>query len=282
MKFLKHLLKSINFKGKGRLINSIFRKPFCGVVEYKKNLLIELDTQELICWNVYWYGGYENEVTWVIDKFVKDSDIVIDCGANIGIWTLLFANAAKAVHAVEPHPNFRKRLVQNLSLNRAKNCEVYGIALSRNEGSTVLYSPPDSMKNKSASTLDLNPELSEKINVEVRTFDSLFAHLDRIDFIKIDCDGSDADIILSGRRLLERHRPIVIFEDLGGYHGSMGSDELINSVDTAYDQAFDLFAEMGYRTFKVLDGFLIESGRIRGAYSNMIAIPSNIESVKNV
>jgi FkbM family methyltransferase len=277
MRILQLILRKINFKGKGRIINMIFRKPFCGIVEYKNNLLIELDTQELICWNVYWNGGYENEVTWVIDKFVKDSDVVIDCGANIGIWTLLFANKAKAVHAIEPHPNFRKRLIQNLNLNRAKNCEVHSYGISSKEGRAILYSPPDSMKNKSASMLDLNPELSEKIEIEVRTFDSIFAHLDKIDFIKIDCDGSDADIILSGRRVIERHRPIIIFEDLGGYHEAMGSDELINSVDAAYDQAFDVLSELGYRTFKVLDGFLIDSGRIRGEYSNIIAIPPTIE-----
>jgi len=277
MKILRLILRKINFKGKGRIINAIFRKPFCGIVKYKNNLLIELDTQELICWNVYWNGGYENEVTWVMDEFVKDSDVVIDCGANIGIWTLLFANKAKAVHAVEPHPNFRKKLIQNLNLNRVKNCEIYGFAISRKEGRTILYSPPDSMKNKSASMLDLNPELSEKIEVEVRTFDSIFGHLDKVDFIKIDCDGSDADIILSGRRVIERHKPVIIFEDLGGYHGAMGSDELINSVDTAYDQAFDMLSSFGYRTFKVLDGCLIDSGRIRGSYSNIIAVPSTIE-----
>ena len=94
------------------------------------------------------------------------------------------------------------------------------------------------MKNKSASILNLNKELTENIQIDVKSFDKLFSKIPKIDFIKIDCDGSDADIILSGRSLIKKHRPIILFEDLGGYHVGMGSKDLISKLDLDYEKAF--------------------------------------------
>lgn len=234
-------------------------------MEYKNDLLIEIDTNELICWNIYWFGGYEDKVTWVINKFIKKDDVVIDLGANIGVWTLLFSNRCAMVHAVEPHPEFRRRLISNLNLNRLKNVYVHEFAVSRiEEGVATLYAPPPEMQNKSASMLDLNRELTVRIDVPVKSMDNAFRGIDRLDFIKIDCDGSDADIILSGASLIEKHRPVIIFEDLGGYHDEMGDSSLIESVDKAYDDAFNFLKKNGYRFFRVLDRRLQETNRVRG------------------
>lgn len=277
---IRKTIRKFNFKGKGRLANFLFPSPFRGVIKYKRNQLIEINTEELICWNVYWYGGYEDEVTWLVDILVHEDDVVLDFGANIGIWTLLFSEKAKTVHSIEPHPEFRRRLISNLNINRITNVNIYGCAVSINEGATTLFAPPSEMKNKSASILDLNSELSEKIEVQVRSMDSLFSGLDKVDFIKIDCDGSDAEIILSGKKTISTHKPIIIFEDLGGYNTSMGDKSLIDSVDKAYNEVFQFLEAENYRFFNVLNGTLKETKRITGSYSNIIAIPrSAINSV---
>ncbi len=129
------------------------------------------------------------------------------------------------------------------------------------------------MRNKSASIVELNPELTVQIKVQVKSMDSLFSSLSRINFIKIDCDGSDAEIILSGRETISKHLPIILFEDMGGYNSAMGDASVRLKVDDYYDEAVNLLKVLGYRIFEVKENFLLESERVPGRITNMLAIP---------
>ena len=132
------------------------------------------------------------------------------------------------------------------------------------------------MKNKSASIVDLNKELSEHIKVEVKSLDTLFLSLPKLNFIKIDCDGSDGDIIMSGRKTIVKHLPYILFEDLGGYHNAMGDPSIKEKVNHAYDDAFNFLYSLNYRIFEINNNSLIESKRIYGRYSNMLAFTPKI------
>ena len=63
------------------------------------------------------------------------------------------------------------------------------------------------------------------------------------------------------------------FDDAKYLIESMGGEALIELVDNAYDEAFDMLENLGYGMFNVLDGVLKRTGRIRGDYSNILAIP---------
>ncbi len=52
------------------------------------------------------------------------------------------------------------------------------------------------------------------VPVTVGTLDESLAEQGRIDLIKIDVEGSELEVLRGGRRILERHRPIVYFEFL--------------------------------------------------------------------
>jgi tRNA G37 N-methylase Trm5 len=65
---------------------------------------------------------------------IRSSDIVVDAGANIGIFTLLAARKAKLVIAVEPDPENFEYLKRNVRLNRAENVVLVNKALSNYVG----------------------------------------------------------------------------------------------------------------------------------------------------
>ena len=94
MNVIKKILRKVNFKGKGRLVKLLYPKPFKGVIPYKE-ALIEVNTTNMIDWNIYWFGGYEDDINWVLPYFVNQESTCIDIGANIGVYTLLLASRDK-------------------------------------------------------------------------------------------------------------------------------------------------------------------------------------------
>jgi hypothetical protein len=73
-KIIENFLRTHNFRGKGRIVNALFRSKFRGVIEYKQSL-IYVDTSELIGWYLYWNGGYENEINWVLPHFISAESV---------------------------------------------------------------------------------------------------------------------------------------------------------------------------------------------------------------
>ena len=123
---LNNFLRNINFRGKWRLIKFFEDRniPDAIVVPYKNQTLISINKSELIGYDIYWNGGYENSVMWILDHILKKDDVVVDFGANIGVWSVPLAKKCKFLHSVEPHPEFRKRLHANLELNQFENFKI--------------------------------------------------------------------------------------------------------------------------------------------------------------
>jgi hypothetical protein len=125
------------------------------------------------------------------------------------------------------------------------------------------------MKNKSATTKDINNDLTEKVNINCLTLDELCFDFDKVDFIKIDCDGADADIILSGKSTISTKKPIILFED-------MGLDYDFNSdIFLAYKDAYSFLINHEYHLFKVEDRSFVRTSnqQIKNQYANIIALP---------
>lgn len=277
MKFIKNLLRKINFKGKGRLVKIIFPKPFVGLVPYRDSL-IWIDTSNMIDWNIYWFGGYEDDINWVLPFFVKNNSTCIDIGANLGVYTLLLAKSANKVISIEPHPEFREHLNRNIEINLLKNVLVHGFAVARKPGYATLYAPDKFTSNKTATLKNIKeyfPQQSEEIQVELKTLDSICENESQIDFIKIDCDWADADIILSGSEIIRKHKPVILFEDLGSFPLNWNKSE---DVHDDYIEAYKMLKELGYKIFKVENHKLLDEERRLGVVQNMLAIPCGMEN----
>jgi hypothetical protein len=70
---------------------------------------------------------------------ISRSNIIIDVGAHIGIFTLYAAKRGKRVIAIEPVPSNYKWLHVNIRLNNIKNVIPLNIALSDFNGEAYLY-----------------------------------------------------------------------------------------------------------------------------------------------
>jgi FkbM family methyltransferase len=131
------------------------------------------------------------------DISIKENDVVVDIGANIGIVAIFAALRTKrTVHAFEPSPENFEFLKRNVKINGLKNIEVYNVAVSdKTQKLTRLYL--DNSYGNSLLTEDCPTD--EYIDVPSISFPELVDKISvpEIGFLKMDCEGSEGLIFSS-------------------------------------------------------------------------------------
>jgi FkbM family methyltransferase len=146
----------------------------------------------------------------------KDDPVILDCGANIGISAIhykrIFPKAR--VTSFEPDPNACTLLRRNLIANEIHDVEVVQKALWTSNGEGDFFSEGADAGRLVAKSHELNhlttlTPTGQQCTVEtVRLVDYLAN--EEIDFIKLDIEGAETEVILDSADLLERVRAMVI------------------------------------------------------------------------
>lgn len=151
--------------------------------------------------------------TEIVRQHLKLGDTFVDVGAHVGYYTCLAASIvgdSGKVIAYEPHPVSYDYLLKNIELNKFKNVVAYSDALWSFH-STQKFKFPIGGNIAGDSKAQDGDNL-----VRCYTLDELFAP-NSVDFIKIDCQGSDYFILEGGRKLLSESLNIkVLVEKEGG------------------------------------------------------------------
>jgi FkbM family methyltransferase len=144
---------------------------------------------------------------------------VFDLGGYQGIYTLFFARAVGAngrVITFEPNPLNSEAIHQNVELNGFNNVILKQIALSDRAGRADLLFP---VREPARGTLraDYQAHLaqhfeSRKVSVTLDTLDNQLEYLPAPDFIKIDVEGAELEVLRGMTRLLGERRPALFIE----------------------------------------------------------------------
>ncbi|HUA18281.1 MAG TPA: FkbM family methyltransferase [Bryobacteraceae bacterium] len=123
---------------------------------------------------------------------VPEGAVVVDIGANIGAFSLLASRRAEVVYAVEPVRSNFEMLRQNVALNQLTNVIIYPLALADYNGTVRIRDSgvTSSMYFEGADHVELVPTV---------TLERFFNEngIDRVDYLKMDCEGAEWDILLS-------------------------------------------------------------------------------------
>ncbi|MEM7165307.1 MAG: FkbM family methyltransferase [Planctomycetota bacterium] len=154
-------------------------------------------------------GEYEVEETTFMERAVKDGDVFVDLGANIGYFTCLasrWVGAQGRVLAIEPDRiNFR-HLRRNIRVNGGdSNTTAVRAAASVKAGTTVLHR---SLVNCGDHRI-YSDDASSRIGERVRTvaIDDLVGSGRRVDFVKMDVQGAETLVVSGMQRTLEQNAP---------------------------------------------------------------------------
>jgi FkbM family methyltransferase len=154
----------------------------------------------------------------VANLVVSTHPTIVDVGANIGA-TLLQYKAVKPnarVLCVEPSARFRRYLHETVRANGWLDVEISDAMLGQASGTATLY-----VNTTTASTSKEEYGGYQIVGKETHPIITLDALLDgqysawprgRLDFLKVDTDGSDYAVLLGATETLTRNKPPVFFE----------------------------------------------------------------------
>ncbi len=124
---------------------------------------------------------------------IKANETVVDIGANIGVFALWAATRAENVRvkSYEPFPKNAEYFVANLKLSGLKNIEFKAAAVADKAGTRKLH-VDDSWILHSLSEEDSD---EQSVEVDCVSLDMVFADLEKCDFLKLDCEGGEYQIL---------------------------------------------------------------------------------------
>lgn len=180
---------------------------------------------------------------YYVRDLVEPGDCVLDIGANLGYYSVLFAEWVGdegQVYSVEPVPIFREVLGQNV--RSFPQVDVIPYALGDVPATVQMGLPESAGPHRHGHTQILSDadeaRRPETFEAEVRTPEDLFGDLPRLDYVKCDVEGHEGVVLPAMEALLREHRPIVQVEVAENNRASI----------------YELMEGLGYQVYYVRDG----------------------------
>lgn len=151
-------------------------------------------------------GYFEKEQLQIVDKIIKKKNTFIDIGANIGNHSLFFRNKFKKIYSFEPHPKIYNMLKFNTE--DYKNIEIFPFGIS-NIIQELDFTLKKSNNISGTNFKEINHNNGKK--VYFKKFDDLL-NLNSIDFVKIDVEGNEFDVLQSMRKNLINNNALISLE----------------------------------------------------------------------
>lgn len=152
------------------------------------------------------------------ERFLHPGMTVLDIGAHHGLYTILAARKVGPtgrVVAFEPSRRERRKLFLNLGLNGFTNVRVEHCALGRTDGEADFFLVDGAETGCNSLRPPNVDEPTRIVRVPVRTLDGRLRQrrIDHVDFIKMDAEGAELDILKGAVELLGRRpRPVILCE----------------------------------------------------------------------
>ena len=156
---------------------------------------------------------YEPLETELVKKEIKKGDVVIDIGANVGYYTLIFAKLVGdegKVYAFEPEPYNFNLLKKNIEINGYKNIILEQKGISNKNGKTILYIGAQGTGGHSFA----DDGTRTPIDIEIVYLDDYFKDYEgKIDFIKMDIEGAEPLAIEGMSSILNKNKNLKVMSE---------------------------------------------------------------------
>lgn len=219
-----------------------------------------------------------------VKKFIKKGDLVFDVGSNIGIlsavYSCLVGNSGK-VYSFEPVNETFSRLKETLALNGCDNAVPIKIALSDASGLADMQIFDESLSGLNSLAKPKYPAYnSSNVAVKTETLDNICAKLEitSIDFLKIDVEGFEKEVLAGANALLENNLIKFIQFEI--------SDVPLSSSGKTPRDIVDFLKKYNYLVFsfdaaaKRFNGPISTIQQKKGGYDNFYSSQNDLSAIK--
>jgi FkbM family methyltransferase len=198
------------------------------------------DLRDLVQSRIYYFRVWEPSLTALIQARLKEGDVFLDVGANVGYYTVLASRAvgdSGRVVAIEASPRVCSLLRDTVERNRAENVRVVHAAVSDRDGSIPIYAGP--VHNVGATSIRKDWHSGGTFESEVRAapLRSLLepSELTRARLLKIDVEGAELPVLLDLLSNLDAFSPnmeiVVEVTPVGLQEMGMTFEELVRRFE---------------------------------------------------
>jgi FkbM family methyltransferase len=254
--------------GGWKLSNLVFRKLWTrDVIEIQgSKMIVDVDAPSPALRKTFQHYAmnlvHEETTTSLVRRIVRPGDVVLDIGANIGYFTLLFARLTGPtghVYAFEPEPRNFSYLLRNVEMNGYSHASVFQRAVSNQAGSVTLFvcgydSGHHTINQSGGIEVYRHGRSGDTIQVEVDTvvLDRwLSERTSKVDVVKLDVEGAEMLAIDGMRAALERNAGVKLIVEF--------FPMLLKEMGTKPEALIDVFLkDLGFDVFVIGHDYSME------------------------
>jgi FkbM family methyltransferase len=174
-----------------------------------------IDSDNVISYSLKEYGEWAQQEVDLLLRFIKPGDRVADVGAFIGTHSRVFSSAVGVegiVYAFEPRNEIVEILLENVNFSPIQNIKVFQCGLGHEHKEIKIANTfEDSKNNFGGFSINAPMMMTESGDtIQLRTLDEV--SIMHLDFLKLDVEGMEIDVLLGGDATLSRDRPIIFAE----------------------------------------------------------------------
>jgi FkbM family methyltransferase len=252
--------------------------------------LVQLESGEYLCVDTSTFEalgyilGWEHEadVIRVFRTFLNQRSVVLDIGANFGLYTALTASIVKdhgRLYAFEGNPRVFESLQRTIVANDLyfnPNIVVANLLISNASGRGLLHYTANLPSGGTMSDVALSGGLRRSVEVEMTTIDDFLPSDLQVDLVKIDVEGHEPLVLRGMERTIARSPNIRIVTEL--------ADNLLAHTVNPADY-IDHIRSLGFAICRVLPKFklkLIPAGEILSGFNYCLLTRTPEEDIRAV
>lgn len=196
---------------------------------------------------IFNFGSYEFADFNMIKNLMRDGQVVLDIGANVGFHSISLGLEFKnsTFYAFEPIPKTYNYLNKNIEINKVKNVVPFNFGFSDEEKDLTFFFYDQGSGNASSVNVSERGD-AQQVNCKVTTVDKfILSNNLNVDFIKCDVEGAEFFVFKGAEELLKKCTPIVFVEILRKWSRKFNCDP---------NDIFNYFYKLGYKAFTAVPG----------------------------
>jgi FkbM family methyltransferase len=218
---------------------------------------------------LFYTGHFEKSELTNCEQYIARDSVVLDIGANLGTHAIRFASLADqgVVIAFEPAPSTFRLLTSNIHADRIIPINM---AVSDATGLVDFFEAADDAYSSLKDT-KRKPILGIRKVLAVR-LDELFGQTSglRVDFVKIDVEGYEHNVLVGMQSLIDRCRPVIFCEIYQGTNSNISPHQTVS-----------LLTSRGYEAFVLTDSGKVPYERhVDDAYNYLFVPGSRVVSAR--
>ncbi len=184
--------------------------------------------------------SYEREVFTWLESRVANFDVIVEIGANVGVFTVFFGARLLAagrrdaqVFAFEPSTRAFHRLIENIAANHLPNVTALNVAVGHTMGLRDFYEPTGHLTNGSlvadfAGQFSSEVVVRKVVTITGAELEALVPEHSRV-LLKIDAEGAEAEVLDGLTEFIARHKPSIVLEILAGFEEQIQATHAVRS-----------------------------------------------------